>query len=380
VKKYFDSLRNDGISDLEQYFKNYPDKRALVLQLAKMVKIVDLNQAHFALYQVRKEDYSEVVEEIYNTYTDQLIDEYINQFIALANGELNYVTEMPPHKTIDGQLKYVISYLQVDPNFKHDLSSVYVLYIDVTEQKLAEHTLKENEYKLKVLNADKDRFISILAHDLRSPFNSLLGFLDLLNSNIRNYDIEKSASMVKMIHNSAHNVSNLLKDILIWATSHSGKLPFEPQLLNFPEIIEHVISSVQPVADSKGIKIEYLGDKDILVFADQNMIKTVFRNLISNAVKFTFENGHINILLKTDQGKITCTVSDNGMGISPDSIGKLFDISQTFTTRGTTNEKGTGLGLLICKEFIENHGGRIWVESKLGEGSDFKFELPETVA
>ena len=242
------------------------------------------------------------------------------------------------------------------------------------EAKNLEILSQRNE--LTKLNSDKDRFLMILAHDLRSPFSSILGLLDLLASNIHKYDIGKIEKQINKVNNSAKATYKLMEDVLVWIRANSGKIPYEPQKLGFANIYSDMIINYQLAASDKGITINYLVSEEIFVFADANMVQTVLRNLVSNAVKFTDMGGVINISCVKNREMATITVSDNGIGITPEIIAKLFDLSELYTTKGTGNESGTGLGLLICKEFVENHGGKIWVESEAGKGSDFKFTLP----
>jgi signal transduction histidine kinase len=230
--------------------------------------------------------------------------------------------------------------------------------------------------ELRKLNEDKDRFIAILAHDLRSPFNTILGFLDLLKENINEYDIDKITIFVNMINNSAKNTFLLLEDILMWVRANLGKMPFEPQKIKLASICQVIIEDLQFNANIKSIKINSFINNDVLVFADENMIKTILRNLVSNSIKYTNKNGVIEIYAETNQTNIIITVSDNGVGIEPDNLSSLFDISHKRKTEGTEKEVGTGLGLIFCKEFVEKHGGKIWVISEVGKGSDFKFTLP----
>ena len=241
----------------------------------------------------------------------------------------------------------------------------------------AESILANKELKQSLqLNSDKDLFISILAHDLRGPFNALLGLSELLSENIRQYNIDEIENLVNQIKNSAQNTYILLEDILMWVRTQTGKIPFEPQKLSFADICKDILEILQPSANTKNITINYSAIDEINVFADKDMLKTVLRNLISNAIKFTNKNGAININSVENSGNVTISVSDNGIGISQDNLAKLFDISKVLTTKGTAEETGTGLGLLLCKEFVEKHGGKIWVESEYGKGSDFKFTMP----
>ena len=162
----------------------------------------------------------------------------------------------------------------------------------------------------------------------------------------------------------------------MWARTQQGKIPYKPQILSFRDICINIFEILSPNANAKNITINYSAPDEINIFADIDMLKTVLRNLVSNAIKFTNNGGVININAVENSGNVTISVSDNGIGINPDNLAKLFDITEVITTKGTAKETGTGLGLLICKEFVEKHGGEIWVESEVGKGSDFKFTLP----
>jgi signal transduction histidine kinase len=247
---------------------------------------------------------------------------------------------------------------------------------DITERKQTEDEIKFKNSELQKLNSDKDVFMSILGHDLISPFNSIIGYLDLLKVNLHEYDIEKIEAHINSVNESALGAFYLLQDILLWARSQSGKLPFEPREFNFFNSCERVVEILNPNANNKNITITVVEAENTIVFADINMINTILRNLISNAIKFTNVGGSIHIYAEQSNSCVTITVSDNGIGISPDVLSKLFDITQIYSSKGTADEKGTGLGILLCKEFVEKHGGKIWVESELGKGSEFKFTLP----
>ncbi len=279
-------------------------------------------------------------------------------------------------------------------NDNGSVNQVICTFIDITERKQAEIIITHQNHELKKLNSDKDRFISILAHDLKGPFNTLMGFSGLLSKNIRNYDIDKIENQVNIIHQTAKRTYDLLDDILLWARAQYGKLTFEPKKLNFANICQDIANNMMLIADNKNITINYSVTEEIELFADINMLNTILRNLISNAIKFTNKGGTISISTnkfesstslnhlqaknsgKSDSGFQVFSVSDNGVGIDPELLDNLFDISQTHSATGTADEKGTGLGLLLCKEFVEKHGGKIWAESELGKGSIFYFTLP----
>jgi PAS domain S-box-containing protein len=247
---------------------------------------------------------------------------------------------------------------------------------DITDRNQAEREIRLKNEELLQANTDKDRFISILAHDLKSPFSSILGFLELLTENIRTFDIDKIENTIGLVYKSALGTFNLLEDLLLWARSQSGKIPFKPEKLSFALICQEVVGNLNQMAGRKKISIYYPENIEINITADVYMLKTILRNLVSNAVKFSNPGGQIAISAIKSNSELTISVTDNGIGIDTETINKLFDISQTHTTPGTENEKGTGLGLFICREFVEKHGGKIWVESEVSNGSCFRFTLP----
>lgn len=230
--------------------------------------------------------------------------------------------------------------------------------------------------KLEKLNNDKDRFIAVLSHDLKSPFTSILGFLDFLTEDIHRFTINEIKQHTNIINDAAKNFYNLLEDLLMWTRAHSGNIPFNPKTLRLKDIYDNVMEIVHTAAESKYISVIYTGKEDVNIYADPDMLKAVLRNLISNSIKFTKPGGTIKISTEDNNGSTTVTVADTGVGIKPDRLEKLFDFSMIQSTSGTSNEKGSGLGLILCKEFIEKHGGKIEVSSEYGIGSEFRFTLP----
>jgi PAS domain S-box-containing protein len=248
--------------------------------------------------------------------------------------------------------------------------------IDISERKKTEEALRESETKLRELNAQKDKFFSIIAHDLKSPFNAIVGFSELLMEQINEKNYEGIHEYAKIISQSSLQAMDLLMNLLEWSRAQSGRMLFIPEKMKLVDLIEENILLFQGIARQKSITInKFLPDK-ITVFADESMIGTVLRNLISNAIKFTSKGGEINISAVKRLKEVLVSVSDNGIGIAPQRLEKLFRIDEGDSTRGTNDEKGTGLGLILCKEFVENHGGTIGAESKEGKGSTFYFSLP----
>ncbi|MGV8964401.1 MAG: ATP-binding protein [Candidatus Saccharimonadaceae bacterium] len=247
---------------------------------------------------------------------------------------------------------------------------------DITELKQLSAMNKESEIRLFELNAAKDKLFSIIAHDLRTPFNSILGFSELLIENVKDYDTAEAAEFLSIISSSAKNTLALLDNLLNWAKIQTGQIDYKFERLILSTIIQEILDISISNAKIKGISLNYMQSADILVYADENMLKTVLRNLISNAIKFTKPGGNINILTISEQNQVEISISDNGVGMDEEARKKLFNISSNITSVGTSNEKGSGLGLVLCKEFVEKLGGKIWVESKKEKGSDFKFTLP----
>ena len=237
--------------------------------------------------------------------------------------------------------------------------------------------LKQSEIELFQLNTDKDRFISILGHDLKSPLTAVLGLSELLSENLQDYEKSELQSILTEIRKSTRITYDLLEDILTWTKAQSGKIPFEPQKLLFSDVSESVVEVLGPNASKKGINISiHAADNQTLV-ADNEMLRTILRNLLSNAIKFSHQGGEVIIKAEEDSGNIRISVLDKGVGIAPRIAERLFDISEVHSTKGTADESGTGLGLLLCKEFVERHGGKIWVKCEEGTGSTFSFTLPK---
>ncbi len=230
--------------------------------------------------------------------------------------------------------------------------------------------------ELQEANTTKDKFFSIIAHDLRSPFNTLIGFSDLLVDQWPNLDETDKLEFIKRIKKTSENTFNLVDNLLEWSRLQKGTIEFNPVKCNVKFLSKISIEQLQADAELKEIKINIDIPGFLNVFADQNMIDFVFRNLISNAIKFTPRNGNIFVRAKTHDNRIICQVEDTGLGMKPETIENLFKLGSSKSSPGTEGETGTGLGLILCKEFVKKNQGSIWVESEPGSGSKFFFSLP----
>jgi len=263
----------------------------------------------------------------------------------------------------------------------HDVQGrpVSILFIerDITDRKRAEEEIKHKNIELAQVNATKDKFFSIIAHDLKSPFQGLLGLAQILSAEFSNLTEEEKISSIDSIHKMSGNTYKLLENLLDWARLQTGLMNLNPEYFNLYAGLENTVSLLRQTAQNKKIVLQNNTDKSLFIHADQNMLSTVVRNLVSNAVKFTNPGGTIVLDAVKTNGIIEISVSDNGTGIEKENIDKLFDVEKHVSRRGTANEQGTGLGLLLCKEMIEKHGGQIFVVSEPGKGSRFAFTIPD---
>ena len=240
---------------------------------------------------------------------------------------------------------------------------------------------EEKTLYLAKLNAAKDKFFSIVAHDLKIPFQPLLISAHLLSKNTAQLSPKNIQKMSTNIHNAAREVYSLLENLLQWSQMQRGQITHYPFNLNLNQIVQQNINLFALNAKNKAIVLQSTVVTDIIVYADENMLDTIIRNLISNALKFTPTDGTVTIASKpiTPQVKfIEVSISDTGVGISEENLAKLFKIEDHHSTQGTAQEQGTGLGLIICQEMIEQNGGKLWIESQIGKGTTVKFTLPSS--
>jgi len=248
---------------------------------------------------------------------------------------------------------------------------------DITKRKNDEMQLRKYADEQAELNATKDKFYSIIAHDLRSPFQTLLGYSEMLRSNVNNLGKDKIFGYSDNIHKASAETYSLLEDLLQWTGSQTGRIKASPEPIYVIEMFYSIVKIYKEIAAKKNINLYSNVINDLFIYADRHMITTILRNLVSNAIKFTGREGSIILDAKEDNENIVISVTDSGIGISEDNVTKLFRIDSTFSTKGTEKEKGTGLGLIICKEFAEKNNGVLSVKSKLNEGSTFLLSIPK---
>ncbi len=299
---------------------------------------------------------------------------YGNKEIANAEIEYRAVNKF-------GNILWLKNKLSIIRDSKGKILEIVGLVSDVTLSRKAEEELKRSAEELRALNETKDRFLSIISHDLRTPFSSILGYTDLLLNN-REMPEEKRVEYVSFIQESAKNMLSLVNSLLDWTRLQTGRIKFEPKRINAKVLINNSIGMLNGTAMQKSINLVSNVDMEAYVHADENLLLQVFNNLISNAIKFTKPGGSIEVSARPvdDKNVIEFCVADSGTGIKPEDMDKLFKVDSKFTLEGTAGEKGSGLGLSLVHDIVKKHNGEIWVKSKYGKGSRFYFTIPVSSA
>lgn len=360
-----------GLKDKEESYRtlaeNLPE---LIIRLDKnfrciytnnaLSKFTKLNNQHFlgkALFAMGLPDYFEqaLMETLLSAQSDK----------SLKETKLDIVLD---DKTYFFAIQIVPEYIS-----DNEIETYLIIYYDITQ-------LKNTQNHLQELNATKDKFFSIIAHDLKNPFNALIGFSELIYKNTEKYSTERIQQLALRMNTSAKQAFNLLENLLSWSRIQTGNLTPKIQTLHAVDLLTETHQLFLASADAKNIAISLNYRELIYVNADRQMLNTVLRNLITNAIKFTHPHGIIELKLEVKNQEVIFSITDNGIGIEKDYIDKIFKIENRYSKPGTADEKGTGLGLILAKEFIELHSGQIWVESEINKGTTFYFTLPGFIA
>jgi two-component system, sensor histidine kinase and response regulator len=283
-------------------------------------------------------------------------------------GGVDYVTK--PFKTPE-LLARILTHLELNRSRERIMQQNH-------ELKEMNEKLALSEESLRLANSMKDKFLSILAHDLRNPVSSFYQITDIILTGDYRLDEETKHNFLKLLHESASGLRDLLENLLTWARSQTGRIDFKPYQHHLAPAALESASLIAPNARQKSITIHSEIADDVMAYFDDNMVGTIFRNLISNAIKFTNEGGTITLSAENQGDFLAVSVSDTGIGLTVADLGKLFRIDVPHTSIGTGKEKGTGLGLILCREFAERHGGTIRAKSESKKGSVFTFTLPKS--
>ncbi len=321
-------------------------------------------------------------EEAYEWWEDLIHLDDVNNFRKSLKkhitGETKYFESEYRMKTHKGDWMWILGHGKV-VEFDKDGKPARIIgtQIDITERKNMMRAVEKTEKELRELVATKDKLFSIIAHDLKNPFNLMAGFSELLTSNFDEYDSETIQKFINIIYNASVQGNQLLENLLQWSRAQTGRLVVTPQKANTFEVIESTIRLLKGNAESKGVHLIINDDQSHYIWADINIVETIIRNLVSNAIKFSLRDQKITIETTENNDFVEISVIDRGVGMPRETVEKLFTVSTIQSTIGTANEKGTGLGLVVCKEFAEKNGGEIHVESRFGFGSRFWFTIPK---
>ena len=384
------SYNNIGLVYLDKgEFKKSFDYFNQSLALATELKMFDFTAdvySNLTVYYKEIKDYKNayLYYDKYNTVYDSLIGEKKSKMIRQIQAKYQLGKKTRELEELKTENQSQLDTIDNARAFQYYLAAIAILviilmiatfYLLFKEKKLAaELQVKTNE--LKELNISKDKFFSIIAHDLKNPFNVLVSYTSLLKTDLEMFSTEELKQIVSDLNQASENGFNLLQNLLLWTRTQTNRIHIFKTKFNLSEVFEKVKALVDLNLLSKDQKLTLIVDPERIVFADKDMIATIIRNLVFNAIKFSQKGSEIILkATETDQG-VQIDVIDSGVGIPPETISKLFRIDTNTSIQGTEGETGTGLGLVICREFVEKHGGQIWVKSELGNGSVFSFTLP----
>ena len=355
---------------LSLIFDNLP---VLISYLDTDLRYRFVNKAHEAWLGLSLNDiYGKNIEEVVGKKAFEQISVNISKSLTGENSSFESSRE------IDGKERFTNSTIipHLGPNKK--VLGFFTIVADITELKIKEQKIKEQNQELTELNTSKDKFFSIIAHDLRGPLGGLMGLTELMADETKQFTPEQNKELKLTLSHSTRNIYTLLENLLEWSQIQQGNIAFSPQMLDLRKLVNDCMKSVAESAEKKAIEIVTDIPAETKVFADINMLQTTIRNLATNAVKFTQHRGTVTISFNVaDNGSAIISVKDTGIGMSKKLLDDLFKLDVDTRRKGTNGEPSTGLGLLLCKEFVEKHGGNLWVESEEGKGSEFNFSIPK---
>jgi len=356
----------------KSYAAKYLDSAYVIANKLNMKSVFSEVYSRYYTYYYEEKRYKEACNylKLFHTYKDSIKNESIENQIKLV--EVKFDSEKKDKEIVKNQLR-----------IKHQKLTIYSITIAFLFTAIfgfwlfiLYRRIKETNKQLEQVNATKDKLFSIIAHDLRSPFNAIIGFTELLKSNIHSSSKEELEEMVNHIHSAGNNTFKILDNLLNWARTQTQQINVNISDNNVNELVQNSIDSLRDLALNKNIELLYNQTEETHINTDKDLVSTVLRNLILNAIKYSTKGGTILLSTYKLNNQIEFCVKDSGIGISKELVKTLFTSNFSTSNNGTANEKGTGLGLIICKEFITKLNGNIWVESEIGRGSTFKFSLP----
>jgi len=353
----------------EQRFKILQEAAFSGVLIHNRGKILEVSQS---LCDMSGYSYNELLEsDISLLFPLDFIKKIVNQVVKATNTP--HVTRLLRKTGLEVDVEILTRQIP----FKGRLAQVAEIR-NISERMITEAKLKEYANKLEDANKTKDKLFSIIAHDLRSPFQGLLGYSELLHQNYNDLDKDEIKTIINSIYKSQKSLYSLIENLLFWTRLQTEGFTFNPEKINLKEKVEEILTNFHLNISNKNISIIVNVESDIFVCADSNMLSSILHNLISNAIKFSYEKGIITISAKTYRDKVNIEVKDEGKGILKEDLKKLFKVDEVFSQLGTANEKGTGLGLVLVKEMLELHNGKITVESEGEKGTKISISIPKS--
>ena len=309
-------------------------------------------------------------------YTKEVAEKYYQDDLNVINSNAENLNIVEPWETPEG-MKWVNTSKIPFIDDTGNTIGIIGISMDITELKRAEEELVLRNKELQKTNAEKDKFFSIIAHDMRSPFNAFLGLTEIMTEKLQSLTLDEIQKIAVNMKTSANNLYRLLENLLEWSLLQRGLIPFDPKLFLLKPLISGSVVSALEAAKEKEIAVSFDVPEGLSVFADGNMFEGIIRNIFSNAVKFTPKSGSITVSAKSlPDNSVEISIKDTGIGMKKDMLNNLFRLDINTSRTGTQGESSTGLGLIICKDFIEKHRGKLRVESEEGKGSEFYFTIP----
>ncbi|HON17681.1 MAG TPA: PAS domain S-box protein [Salinivirgaceae bacterium] len=375
ITEYFRLIKSINETK-EQYEAIFENAGAAIASINPSGIIEKCNSTFYEIFEFDNQKENSSIENLFDNSQRLELFQHINAF--------TFKNEQEPYRKIftittsSGIKKWIDLTIS---SWKHPINNelkIILIGFDISEAVRTREQLSEQEKILREMNSTKDRFFSIISHDLRNPFNSILGFSEYLLQNFDSTDLKDTKRFIGIIHNAALNTFELLENLLEWSRTQRGKIEYNPKIQPIKPMIENVVDQLSMMAERKEVSISLEVDSTLTGFFDVNLISTVIRNLITNAIKFSYRKSTIEIEAQSQENQTNISVTDHGIGISKETQDKLFNLNEIQSQKGTEQEAGTGLGLVLCKEFTALNKGQLSVKSEPGVFTTFTVSLPKT--
>ncbi|HRS18046.1 MAG TPA: HAMP domain-containing sensor histidine kinase [Bacteroidales bacterium] len=356
---------------IQQFLERNPHE---LPRLIDLIQIIDVNDFAVSLYKASHKN--QLIKGIRNFFIKESFHDFTKMLVSLYAGSTEY-SYTSSKITVSGHKVITQVTVKIPQHALHDWSQMIVTETDISQFIKREVALKIQSDKIKQDNTNKEKILSIIAHDLKNPFNTILGFSELLLTKFNTFTQEQVSDFLKYIHESANQSYHLLSNLLNWSKMQQSGVSKNLQIFHLEPLISNISQLIHTTCVSKNITIHQRIAKDIEVYADINMLAFVIRNVLTNAIKFSYKNSDIFIHAYEQNTDVVIEIADEGIGMDIDTQLQLFDPEKISSRRGTENECGTGIGLMLSKEFIEKQHGSLEIESEMGKGTKVTLRIPK---